>query len=161
MNNNICDRLPLGRSLAVLAKTYFGALTKRLEHLEIERYYSILIIIESNEKDCTQQFICDELKMDKVSMVRIIDYLIEKKFVKKVVNPNDRREHFITLTKKAVSNLPLIHQAIDEVNAAALKGIAKEKQKELYVHLNTIQQNLATLPSEKIYINYKKASKKS
>ena len=161
MNNNICDRLPLGRSLAILAKTYYGALTKQLEHLEIERYYSILILIENHGADCTQQFICDELKMDKVSMVRIVDYLIEKKYVKKVVNPKDRREHFIQLTKKAIEVLPAIHQAIDEVNSSALKGIAKEKQKELYANLNTIQKNLAHLPSEKIYINYKKASKKA
>jgi MarR family transcriptional regulator for hemolysin len=160
MNNNICDRLPLGRSLAVLAKTYYGALTKRLEHLEIERYYSILILIENHGSNCTQQFICDELKMDKVSMVRIIDYLIEKKYVKKVVNPSDRREHFIQLTKKSIAVLPSIHQAIDEVNTAALKGISKEKQKELYGHLNTIQRNLAHLPAEKIFINYKKSSKK-
>jgi DNA-binding MarR family transcriptional regulator len=161
MNNNICDRLPLGRSLAILAKTYYGALTKRLEHLEIERYYSILILIESNGSECTQQFICDELKMDKVSMVRIVDYLIDKKYVKKVVNPNDRREHFIQLSKKAIEVLPAIHQAIVEVNTAALKGITKEKQKELYAHLNTIQRNLAYLPAEKIFINYKKSSKKA
>ncbi|HRG58719.1 MAG TPA: MarR family winged helix-turn-helix transcriptional regulator [Bacteroidia bacterium] len=160
MNNNICDRLPLGRSLAILAKTYYGALTKRLEHLEIERYYSILILIEGNGNECTQQFICDELKMDKVSMVRIIDYLIEKKYVKKVVNPHDRREHFVQLTSKAIKNLPAIHEAIDEVNAAALKGIGKEKQRELYQSLNTIQRNLAHLPAQKIFINYKKSNKK-
>lgn len=160
MNNNICDRLPLGRSLAILAKTYYGALTKRLEHLEIERYYSILILIENHGKECTQQFISDELKMDKVSMVRIVDYLIEKKYVKKVVNPDDRREHFIQLSKKAIEVLPAIHQAIDEVNRAALQDIPKQKQKELYAHLNAIQRNLAHLPAEKIYINYKKASKK-
>lgn len=47
MNSNLCDVLPFGRSLAVLAKTYFGALTKRLEHLEIERYYSVLMVIEA------------------------------------------------------------------------------------------------------------------
>lgn len=161
MNNNICDRLPLGRSLAILAKTYYGALTKRLEHLEIERYYSILILIEIHGMNCTQQFICDELKMDKVSMVRIIDYLIEKKFVKKVVNSKDRREHFIQLTNKAIKLLPAIHKAIEEVNSAALKGINHDKRKELYAHLNAIQRNLAHLPSEKIFINYKKSSRKS
>lgn len=161
MNHNICNRLPLGRSLAILAKTYYGALTKRIEHLEIERYYSILILLENHGNECTQQFICDELRMDKVSMVRIVDYLMEKKYVKKVVNLNDRREHFIQLSKKAIDILPAIHQAIDEVNTAALKGINKEKQKELFDYLNTIQRNLAQLPSEKIFINYKKASKKA
>ena len=56
--------------------------------------------------------------------------------------------------------LPEIHEAIGEVNKAALKGVLKEKQKELYAHLSLVQQNLENLPSEKIYINYKKANKK-
>ncbi len=160
MNNSSCLHLPLGRSLAILAKTYFAALTKRLEHLEIERYYAILILIEHHETNCTQQFICNELKMDKVSMVRIIDFLIEKKYVKKVLNLKDRREYFIQLTKKAIAILPEIHQAIDEVNKAALKGITKEKQKVLYAQLNSIQINLAHLPDEKIIIKYKNVIKK-
>ena len=41
-----------------------------------------------------------------------------------------------------------------------LVAAKKEKQKELYGHLNTIQRNLAHLPAEKIFINYKKSSKK-
>ncbi|MBL0049115.1 MAG: MarR family transcriptional regulator [Bacteroidetes bacterium] len=158
MNSNLCDVLPFGRSLAVLAKTYFGALTKRLEHLEIERYYSVLVVIEDSEGPCSQQYICDKLKIDKVSMVRIIDYLIKKKYVKKLLNPNDRRAYLVELTKKSISLLPEIHQAIDSVNKEALHGISKEKQKELYKHLSLIQKNLEHLPTQKIYINYKKAN---
>ena len=160
MSKNLYESLPFGRSLAILTKTYYGALTKRLEHLEIERYYSILILIESLDKGCTQQYICDQLKIDKVTMVRIIDYLIEKKYVKKVINKNDRRENLVELTKKAIDVLPEIHEAIDEVNESALKGIPKTKQKELYEHLFSIQRNLDHLPAEKIYINYKKSTKK-
>ena len=101
MNPFPVESLPFGRSLAILAKTYFGALTKRLEHLEIERHYSVLIFIERANNGCTQQCICDCLKIDKVTMVGVLDYLIKKKYVKKKVNPADRREHLIELTKKA------------------------------------------------------------
>lgn len=160
MSANLCESLPFGRSLAILAKSYYGALTKRLEHLEIERYYSILILIEDSEGACTQQYICDKLKMDKVSMVRIMDYLIEKKFVKKNLNPNDRREYLVELSKKATNLLPEIHAAIDEVNKAAFKGVSKEKQRELYSQLSLVQQNLDQQPSQKIFINYKKANKR-
>ncbi|GBL36164.1 hypothetical protein EMGBS15_17590 [Filimonas sp.] len=160
MKQNLCESLPFGRSLAIVAKSYFGALTKRLEHLEVERYYSILIVIEQSDKACTQQFLCTTLKMDKVSMVRIIDFLVAKDYVSKILNPNDRREYLLELTPKAMAVLPEIHQSIDAVNEAALKGISAEHQKELYSNISAILKNLEELPSQNVYINYKKAIKK-
>jgi DNA-binding MarR family transcriptional regulator len=159
MSKSIDKSLPLGRSLAILVKIYFGALAKRLEHLEIERYYSILILIENTGR-CTQQFICDQLKIDKVSMVRIMDHLIEKKYVKKMLNPNDRREYFVELTSKGTDRMPEIHSAIAEVNQVAFKGLSKECQNDFYKSIALMQQNLEELPSQKIFINYKKANKK-
>ncbi|MCW3103471.1 MAG: hypothetical protein JWO09_1911 [Bacteroidetes bacterium] len=159
MNEALLESMPFGRSLAALAKTYFGALTKRLEHLEIERSYSILIFIEGASKGCTQQCICDCLKIDKVSMVGKLDHLLKMKYIKKTVNPEDRREHLIELTAKARNVLPGIHKEIDALNKEAFKGLSKEQQKELYRCIHVIQSNLDPLPSQKIYINYKKAKK--
>ncbi len=160
MEKEYCTSLPFGRSLAIVAKTYFGALTKRLEHLEIERYYSILIIIEKSETACTQHHLCTVLRIDKVSMVRIIDYLVEKDYISKILNPKDRREYLLELTPKALAILPEIHQSIDEVNRSALKGISAAHQDAFYTYISTIQKNLEELPSQKIYINYKKSKKK-
>ena len=162
MQKTLCESLPFGRSLAILTKSYYAALTKRLEHLEIERHYSVLILIECQQEGvCTQQYICDQLKIDKVSMVRIIQHLIEKNYIRKVVNPSDRREYLVELTRKARHILPDVHQAIEEVNEAALAGLSQTQRKELYSSLSGIQENLNRLPAEKIYINYKKSSKKS
>lgn len=160
MDTALSESLPFGRSLAILAKTYYGALSKRLEQLEIERHYSVLIFIEEAIGGCTQQCICDCLKIDKVTMVGVLDYLIKKKYVKKSVNPSDRREHRIELTEKARKILPEIHKAIDELNESAFKGLSKQKQKELYAYIHQIQSNLEPLPSQKIYINYKKSIKR-
>lgn len=159
IHKNLCQSLPLGRSLAILTKSYYGALTKRLEHLEIERYYSILILIERLENGCTQQYICDQLKMDKVSMVRIMNFLIEKKYLRKIQNPTDKRAYLVELTKKSLRILPEIHQAIDAVNAYALNGLSASQQKVLYGHLSKMQTNLEELPTKKIFINFKKSSK--
>jgi DNA-binding MarR family transcriptional regulator len=148
MNKTICRSLPLGRSLAILTKSYYGALTNRLEHLEIERYYSILILIESLENGCTQQYICDQLKMDKVSMVRIINFLIEKKYLRKI-QTLQTKSLFVELTKKSIKMLPEIHQAIDAVNAYALNGISASQQKTLYRNLSKMQTNLEELPTKK------------
>ncbi len=157
MRKNLVESLPLGRSLAILAKSYYGALTVQLEHLEIERYYSLLILIESLAAGCTQQFLCDQLKIDKVSMVRIIHFMLKKGYVKKVVNPDDRRAHLIELTARSRKILPEIHRAIDAVNEAALFGIPKQKLDDFYQYLALIQSNLDDLPAKKIFINYKQS----
>jgi len=157
--NPILEKIPLGRSLSLLAKTYFGALTKRLEHLEIERHYSVLIVIEGAGEGCTQQHICKSMRIDKVSMVRIIDYLIEKKYVKKLLNENDRREHFIALTPKARKIMPEIYTEIEGLNDVAFKGISKEKRKEFYRQMALIYTNTEDLPAHKFFVNYKKAPK--
>jgi DNA-binding MarR family transcriptional regulator len=159
MGTDLFERLPLGRSLSLLAKTYFGALTKRLEHLEIERHYSILIFIEESEKGCSQQHICDNLKIDKVSMVRMLDYLIKKKFIRKVQNPKDRREYFVELTQKAQNVMPEIHAEIKNLNDLAFKGMSKEKQKEFYRNICLIYTNVESLPAHKFFVNYKKANR--
>jgi DNA-binding MarR family transcriptional regulator len=39
-------------------------------------------------------------------MVKVIDHLIKVGFVDRNVNPDDRREHFIVLTKKGLNKLP-------------------------------------------------------
>jgi DNA-binding MarR family transcriptional regulator len=93
MEKSLCELLPLGRSLAILTKNYYGALTSKLAHLDIDRHFSILILIESLESGCSQQFICQQLNIDKVSMVRMIHYLIEKKYISKIVNKDDKREY--------------------------------------------------------------------
>lgn len=160
MPSTVFKALPLGRFLAILAKSYFGALTKKLDHLEIERYYSILILIDKTEHPCTQQFICSQLKIDKVSMVRILDYLSQKDYIKKQQNPEDRREHFIVLQKKAIKILPELYAAIEELNNAAMKDISAADQKILLAQIATMQSNLEALPNEKIYISYQKSNRK-
>ena len=148
---------PLGRRFGMLVQLYFGALTKKLEKLDIERHYSILILLESSKGNCSQQYISDFLKVDKVSMVRMIDYLTKKGYIKRLVNPDDRREHHIVLTNKAYKMLPAIHKAIDELNAAATKGLSPEQVKFFYKSLDLLTNNLAEQPVHAVVVNFKKS----
>lgn len=156
-NSDLYTILPLGRHLSVLTKAYIGALTKKLSHLDIVRHYSILILIENCEGNCTQQFLCDFLKIDKGSMVGIIDYLMKKNYVKRTVNPKDRREHRLELTAKAKKAMPSIHAAVSELNAAAFNGMSKKQAQDFNKSIRLVRENLSKEPANRIIINYKKA----
>lgn len=155
---NIWDKsLPLGKYLGILTKTYIGALTKRLEHLEIERHYSVLIMLEDENGHCSQQYISDILRIDKASMVRITDYLVDKGFIERVVNPTDRREHQLKLTGKAKKVLPEIHKAIKDLNEAATAGLSQQEKKQFFENMQLISSNLDNMPLNNYIVKYKKA----
>lgn len=161
-NKRISDLIPLGRTLANLGKSYFGALTKKLELLDIDRHFSVLLLIESREnsgKSCCQQFIADALQTDKVSMVRMVDYLIDNKYISKSLNPNDRREYFLKLTSKAKKELPKIKKSINELNKIVFKGLKKDEVQAFYNAIAVMESNLAETPADEVVFKFRKAKK--
>ncbi|MBL7882526.1 MAG: MarR family transcriptional regulator [Bacteroidia bacterium] len=153
---NQCDLLPLGASMAIVTKYYYGALSKMLESIDLERHYTTLILIHKTKNKCTQQYLSDMLHVDKVYMVHILDYLNEKGLVKRIKNPEDRREHLISLTAKGGKVIPEIEKSINQLNQIGLKGISKEEQKVFWMSVQTIMNNLKHLPTNEVDIKIKK-----
>jgi len=151
-----CDLLPLGASMAIITKYYYGALSKMLESIDLERHYTTLILIHKTKNKCTQQYLSDMLHVDKVYMVHILDYLDEKGLVKRIKNPEDRREHLISLTTKGEKIIPKIEKSIHELNQIGLNGINKEEQKVFWKSVQTIMDNLKHLPINEVDIKIKK-----
>jgi len=162
MNNlkHLSKRLPLGRLMATVTRGYIGALTKRLEGFEIERYYSVLILIEANP-GCSQQDVADILKMDKVSMARVMESLIRQGYIHRLVNPEDRRAHQLALSPKAERLMPELHAAVAEVNKSAFAGFDKSEQEQFMQWLFRIRHNLDELPAERVFITIQKGRTKN
>jgi DNA-binding MarR family transcriptional regulator len=160
MTEEMLRAMPLGRFFAYITKSYYGALSKRLENLEIDRYYSVLLAIDKSGSHCTQHTLCLLLDIDKVSMVRMIDYFLKKNFVRKIQNPADRREYFIELTSKAQQKMPEFYAAVNEMNEVVLSGFTPLQREAFLSQLLAIEANINELPSEKVIINYKKSPKK-
>jgi len=143
----------------MVTKPYFGALIQKMEALGLEKDFSVLILIEK-QNNCTQQFISDTLQVDKVTMVKTIDGLAKKDFVKRVQNTKDRREYFIELTPKGKKILPKIHKAIKELNQVAFKGMKEKEQSKFYETLAIVGENVKHFPASHIIV-YKTAKRKS
>ena len=155
---DIYKNMPLGKLCAMVTKPYFGALTLKMEHLKIEKNFSVLILLEENKK-CTQQYISDALQIDKVSMVKIIDGFVKQGLVKRDQNLKDRREYFIELTTKAHTVLPEIHKTIKELNKVAFKGVSDSEKKSFYKMIGLLYQNIKHFPSSHVIVY--KTKKKS
>lgn len=143
----------------MVTKPYYGALLHKMEGTIMEKSFAVLILIEKYE-NCTQQYISDSLRIDKVSMVKVIDGFSEKGLVKRVQNPKDRREYFIKLTPKAHKILPVIHATINDLNAEAFKGFKPKEIEAFYNSLYKVIKNVEDLPSSHTLVfKIKKKSK--
>jgi MarR family transcriptional regulator, transcriptional regulator for hemolysin len=133
---------PLGKLLSGIARMLLNELNGKLKNLDFKRNFYALILIEEGEGKITQQDLANLLDSDKVSVVRIVDYLSGKGYVKRVKDPSDKRKFRLILTDKAEKELPQIKEAISEVTKIALKGFPDEKIEEFYYVLNNIRKNL-------------------
>lgn len=114
---------PMGRAMSLLGRGYLTMLRTKLRHLDIDRNYYALILIESQNGIITQQDLAVLLDSDKVSIVRIVDYLSDKGYMQRIKQKDDRRKHSLVLTEKARLALPEIKISINEVNSMFLKEI--------------------------------------
>lgn len=144
---------PLAVVFNLLAKKYYGAITKQLSELEFDRYYFVLYQIVKHQQ-VTQQCLADSLQVDKATMVRMIDYLTENGLVKREQCANDRRSYYVVPTAKAIKVMPQIEATYQQVNKAAFKGVSKVEQKLVMEVLQKMMGNLSELPSEKFELRY-------
>ncbi len=133
---------PLGRMLSGLGKAYLGILRTKLQHLDIDRNYYALVLIESHDGNLTQQELAYLLHTDKVSIVRVVNYLSEKGYIARVRNASDKRKQGLLLTEKAKKSLPEIRQAFNEINDMALTGLAETQISEFIATIMKIKSNI-------------------
>jgi DNA-binding MarR family transcriptional regulator len=145
--------IPLGKTFTCLAKQYIGVIADKLEYTGINRFFYALLVIHNEENDkITQQRLSDILETDKVTTVRVIDYLSKNGLVVRQVNKDDRREHLLILTAKGRKIIPDLQNSYMEIEKAALKGLSKKQVEDFYNCLCIVQKNLSSLPSRKIGI---------
>lgn len=148
------ETLPLGRHLAVMTRLYYGALTLALSDLGIDRYYSVLMYINSSSTPVTQQMVGEFLHMDKTSMVRVIDFLVDKGYVQRVPNPIDRRSYLIQLTDEGSRILPQIEIAVADLNDKVMEGLSSEERSQFHHALCHISCRLKQIPSNEVLIDF-------
>lgn len=152
-------KLSVGTKSLILSKLYYSVLSKSLEELDVERYYSVLFFLNENN-GCNQQWICNNLAIDKTAMVKVIDYLIKVGFVDRNVNPDDRREHFIVLTKKGLKQTAEIVKAFEDIDREIFSSIPKEEQVVFNKVMCQLSSKLKELPANDLFFNYKQTARK-
>jgi len=132
---------PIGRKMNKIGKMYQAKLQKDLKHMDIDRSFYPLLLIEEG-KGLTQQELARKLLCDKVQVVRIIDYLSSNGYVERVQSKTDKRKYELVITEKARKVIPDIKEAIVRTSNATYEGLTANQIDDLNSILYKIEDNL-------------------
>jgi DNA-binding MarR family transcriptional regulator len=142
INSKNMPQEPISRIMGYISRIYYGTLKKELIPLGIERGYYPLLLIDSGNGMLTQQNLADKLSIDKVQVVRLVDYLSDNGFIERVQNPKDRREYMLHLTAKGYQILPEVKKAEKKLYDTAFKGLSEEEINSMRDKLYFILKNI-------------------
>jgi MarR family transcriptional regulator, transcriptional regulator for hemolysin len=157
MLSNPTDPLsPLGYWMSVATQQYYTAILQRLQHLDLDRWFIALVLIDEAGGSMSQQDLADALRQDKVTMVRAIDHLSAKGFVERRACPGDRRKYQLYTLPPAKKAVKEIRKVYDQVNDMAFGGMSAKDRKIFLGQLGTVIRNFSHLEEKKVNIRYSK-----
>lgn len=110
------EGLTVNKIFNVLSALYHTKLARDLNHTGLERYFSVLIVLDIIKDGCSQKLLAEILDFDEASMGSIIDELVQNGFVNRILDMDDLREYNIVLTAKAKDYVPEIKDVIHREN---------------------------------------------
>ena len=155
-----CGNEPIVKVLTAVTKRYVGVLRNKVKGAEdVDKYYYALYMIGNAQEPMNQNDLACAISQDKVSVVRIVDHLLNKKLISRSVDEIDRRKYNLSLTEKGLKVYPKIKQAIQETNKECVKGLSEAQIQSFLQCVQTMQDNLDQLPAEPIKLKFSNPTK--
>lgn len=142
LNNGLTEGFSPGRLISIVSRYHSYCLGKSLSKYDLSKCeYKCLIQIYKNEGIC-QDDIADILKIDKFRIAKSIKLLMEKGYVYKEKDIEDKRKHKVYPTEKALSIKGAFIDILDYNSNAMVKGFSEEEKKTLNNLLVKMAENL-------------------
>jgi DNA-binding MarR family transcriptional regulator len=148
--------LPFSRVLHYITKDYFGGLTHLLSDVVIDRHFYPLVLIANSGNGYTQKDLGEALEVDKVTMSRMIDYLVEKGVIERCIHKEDRRTVTLKVTPKGREILPRITAAFETLNNQSFRGVDHSDYETFMRVAMHIRDNMKEIPKDQVMFDYKK-----
>jgi DNA-binding MarR family transcriptional regulator len=135
--------ISLSKSLRRFNSRYKHHLTSAIPGLNSECMIEIMLTLEDNPKSFTQKEIGKMLDLDKSRVAVVIQKLVILQYVFTERNPDDRRAHFVSLTESGRKLLPVIKQAVADMDLALSQHLSETQLIQFHSTLWQITQNLS------------------
>lgn len=124
-------------------KTYRMYAQKQIKAHNLKITVDQWLVLKSMKEnpDATQAELAEKVFKDSASITRIMDLLVKSGFVKREINPNDRRKSNLIVTEKGNRILNDTYAVVLENRKTALNGISVNEIQIMGEALKKISQN--------------------
>ncbi|KNZ41233.1 MarR family winged helix-turn-helix transcriptional regulator [Acetobacterium bakii] len=134
----------LGKTIKQLSNHLDRNFNKALKQWELtaSQFSVIMYLLDNQSSEVNQKTLEDAFLLKGPTVTGIIKRLVEKGFVERRTDNQDRRIHYLVLTEKSKELEPCMHEDISRLEADILKGISEDKIQLLDELLHQIIGNI-------------------
>lgn len=104
--------------------------------------WTILKNLGQSKRDLSQKELAEHCEKDQASFTRIVDILVHKGLVERIVHPQDRRSFVLHLTAYGEEKVKQVSPRVSDIRLHAWKNLDPSDFQHLKRILNTIYDNL-------------------
>ena len=138
------ENTPVPYMIGQTMRAYKNRLMAEFKDHQIELGFELFVtlhFLNSEDEDPTQQDLAEHLQKDKSFILRQINTLIDKQYVIRIQDQNDKRKKKLILTGKGQETLTFVQQIGKNVEKKLLAGINQESLSTFRNVLKKIQTN--------------------
>ncbi len=114
-------------------------ISNQIQEMTIDQ--GLVLLFLNDHPELSQKEIAELVFKDNASMTRMINTMVQKKHLKRSMNPKDRRRYKIEITDKGKDVLETLPPIIHHNRNSSLKGITKNELHQLEIILGKIRTN--------------------
>lgn len=125
-----------GKVLETMVNTFEDGIR---EYTITAKHFGVMLVIHSNP-NVSQKEIGEIQRIDRTTMVVLIDHLENIGFAKRIKKPSDRRAYYLSLTDKGINVLDKCSDILEKCELTALNPLSQEEKAKLKEWLLKIYQ---------------------
>ena len=126
-NEELKKYVDIGNNFCYVSGRFYYKFAKRYGMSDIALYTLHLIY---NSKECIQNDLADKLALPKQTICSILDNFEKKGYIKREINPKDKRNRFVSLTKNGLEFAKPIIEDLENLDKSILKCLSDEDIKK-------------------------------
>lgn len=141
MNCSLPETIPFGAMISITARGYFIFLNDRLRPLGLTAGQFPVLMLLYREQNITQETLVRHYRLDKGTIARSVRKLEEAGYIRRIVDPGNRRAVRLFLTGNGERVAPRMQAISREWEAMIRSGLSAEENAVLQTLMHTVAGN--------------------
>jgi MarR family transcriptional regulator, temperature-dependent positive regulator of motility len=141
MKSPISGEIPLGAVISITSRGRFIFLNDQLRPIGLSAGQIPVLMLLYNEQNITQETLVRHYQIDKGTIARAVKKLEDAGYIRRIIDPDNRRAVRLFLTEKGEQVAPVIRAINHEWEEQVCAGLSQAEKETLNTLMRTIAEN--------------------